>query len=156
MHSLLCALTNNAICSFGLRREALTWLFFRYFEAPRNFCSLVVQAFLNIWKASVTWNILTRNTCYQQNSPLVCGQPNQAMQVFRKLTYNTRVFYRNLLDFVRRHDEIAHQIALRGRQFIWEHLRGKDILCYWKLLLNKYSSLLNFKPILEGNEIEIT
>lgn len=65
------------------------------------------------------------------------------------------LFHRRLLEFVKRHDDIAQEIAQRGRDFIWDHLRSKDVLCYWKLLLKKYAKLLRFKPRLEGTEIEL-
>uniref|UniRef100_A0A1B6HQ52 Glycosyl transferase CAP10 domain-containing protein n=1 Tax=Homalodisca liturata TaxID=320908 RepID=A0A1B6HQ52_9HEMI len=67
----------------------------------------------------------------------------------------TKKELRDLLDFFKHHDDIAHKIAKMGRDFIWNHLRNKEVFCYWKLLLKKYSRLLNFKPKLHGTEIEI-
>uniref|UniRef100_A0A1B6DS49 Glycosyl transferase CAP10 domain-containing protein n=2 Tax=Clastoptera arizonana TaxID=38151 RepID=A0A1B6DS49_9HEMI len=65
---------------------------------------------------------------------------------------------RNLLEFIKEHDDLAKEIAERGREFIWDHLRMKDITCYWRALLRRYSKLLDFKPSLAGidNMIEIT
>lgn len=63
---------------------------------------------------------------------------------------------RNILNFFKNHDGLAQEIAKRGRDVIWEHLRNRDVLCYWKLLLKSYAKLLKFKPKLDGTETEIT
>ncbi|XP_069740526.1 protein O-glucosyltransferase 1 isoform X2 [Narcine bancroftii] len=36
---------------------------------------------------------------------------------------------------------------VRGRRFIQDHLRMKDVSCYWRLLLGEYSKLLQYKPM---------
>ncbi|XP_054279831.1 O-glucosyltransferase rumi homolog isoform X2 [Macrosteles quadrilineatus] len=62
---------------------------------------------------------------------------------------------RKLLEFFKEHDDLAQEIAQRGRDFVWDHLRNKEIICYWRQLLKQYAKLLKFRPQLEGNEIEI-
>ncbi|XP_043928873.1 protein O-glucosyltransferase 1 [Protopterus annectens] len=52
----------------------------------------------------------------------------------------------DLLQFVRENDDIAKDIAERGRQFILDHLTMEDVSCYWETLLNEYSKLLTYKP----------
>ncbi|XP_072318082.1 protein O-glucosyltransferase 1 [Eucyclogobius newberryi] len=51
-----------------------------------------------------------------------------------------------LLQFAKENDAIAQDIASRGRQFILDHLKMKDISCYWEQLLTEYSKLLTYKP----------
>ncbi|XP_029637108.1 protein O-glucosyltransferase 1 [Octopus sinensis] len=53
---------------------------------------------------------------------------------------------RELLEFAQENDDIVKKIADRGRKHIWNHLRMKDITCYWKTLLQRYSRLFNYKP----------
>ncbi|XP_045165596.2 protein O-glucosyltransferase 1-like [Mercenaria mercenaria] len=53
---------------------------------------------------------------------------------------------RELLQFAQENDAVVHKIALRGRQFIWDHLRMEDVSCYWLKLLKQYAKLLSFKP----------
>lgn len=52
---------------------------------------------------------------------------------------------KDLLEFFREHDEIAERIADRGFEHIWNHLRVKDINCYWKKLLTRYSKLVKYE-----------
>ncbi|CAL9698597.1 unnamed protein product [Knipowitschia caucasica] len=51
-----------------------------------------------------------------------------------------------LLHFAKENDAIVQDIALRGRQFILDHLKMEDVSCYWKELLTEYSKLLTYKP----------
>lgn len=53
---------------------------------------------------------------------------------------------RELLQFVKDNDDVAQEIAMRGKQFILEHLRMQDVSCYWEKLLTEYSHLLTYKP----------
>ncbi|CAL8406791.1 unnamed protein product [Arctogadus glacialis] len=53
---------------------------------------------------------------------------------------------RELLQFVKHHDAIAQDIALRGRQFILEHLKMEDVSCYWEQLLSQFGRLLQYRP----------
>lgn len=62
---------------------------------------------------------------------------------------------RNLLSFVQNHDDVAQDIAERGYQFIWDHLKMSDITCYWLQLLKMYSELLKYKPKLDPTLIAI-
>ncbi|XP_014667627.1 PREDICTED: protein O-glucosyltransferase 1-like [Priapulus caudatus] len=50
-----------------------------------------------------------------------------------------------LLDFVKENDEVVRQIAERGHEFVWHHLRMEDVTCYWKTLLLEYAKLLKFR-----------
>ncbi|XP_013398028.1 protein O-glucosyltransferase 1 isoform X1 [Lingula anatina] len=51
-----------------------------------------------------------------------------------------------LLEFAQANDDVVREIAKRGRQFIWDHLRMEDVKCYWEKLLKQYAKLLKFKP----------
>ncbi|KAL3045793.1 protein O-glucosyltransferase 1 [Trematomus bernacchii] len=62
---------------------------------------------------------------------------------------------RELLQFVKENDDIAQEIASRGKEFILEHLRMKDVSCYWETLLTDFSSLLTYKPKLNSNYNQI-
>lgn len=53
---------------------------------------------------------------------------------------------KELLQFAKENDAVVKQIAERGRQFIWDHLRMEDVSCYWEKLLKRYAKLLKFKP----------
>lgn len=53
---------------------------------------------------------------------------------------------KELLQFAKENDEIAQEIASRGRQFILDHLKMEDVSCYWETLLTDYSKLLTYKP----------
>ncbi|XP_072100485.1 protein O-glucosyltransferase 1 isoform X1 [Mobula birostris] len=53
---------------------------------------------------------------------------------------------RELLQFAKENDQIARDIAERGCRFIQDHLKMKDVSCYWKQLLVEYSKLLLYKP----------
>ncbi|PSN39670.1 O-glucosyltransferase rumi [Blattella germanica] len=59
-----------------------------------------------------------------------------------------------LLEFVKEHDDIAQEIADRGHELIRSLLRLKDVKCYWRKLLKKYASLLEYKPVLDKRLIE--
>ncbi|KAI4831503.1 hypothetical protein KUCAC02_001042 [Chaenocephalus aceratus] len=62
---------------------------------------------------------------------------------------------RELLQFVKENDDIAQEIASRGKEFILEHLRMKDVSCYWERLLTDFSSLLTYKPKLNSSYNQI-
>lgn len=62
---------------------------------------------------------------------------------------------KELLEFAQHHNDIAQEIAQNGYEMIWNHLRLKDVTCYWKKLLKKYAKLLKFQPVLDKNLIEI-
>lgn len=50
----------------------------------------------------------------------------------------------DVLEFFKEHDDLAKGIAEAGFKHIWDHLRMKDVHCYWRKLLKKYSRLLNY------------
>lgn len=60
-----------------------------------------------------------------------------------------------LLEFFIEHDDIARAIAERGHKQIWDHLKMKDIHCYWRKLLRKYAKLLQFDVNLDLKLIEV-
>ena len=62
---------------------------------------------------------------------------------------------RVLLHFLRENADIASSIARNGQTFIEKHLRIKDVHKYWRVLLKKYSKLLDFKPTKNLDFIEI-
>ncbi|XP_023251123.1 protein O-glucosyltransferase 1 [Seriola lalandi dorsalis] len=53
---------------------------------------------------------------------------------------------RELLQFVKENDAVAQEIATRGKDFILDHLRMRDVSCYWERLLTEFSQLLTYKP----------
>lgn len=60
-----------------------------------------------------------------------------------------------LLEFVIEHDDLAQEIAERGHKQIWDHLKMKDVHCYWRKLLRKYAKLLQFEVKLDPKLIEV-
>ncbi|XP_022196676.2 O-glucosyltransferase rumi homolog [Nilaparvata lugens] len=62
----------------------------------------------------------------------------------------------DLLLFFKEHDSLAREIAERGKSFIDKHLRLKDVKCYWRKLLQDYSSLLKFKPQLKSDMMKLS
>ncbi|KAJ8734837.1 hypothetical protein PYW08_014087 [Mythimna loreyi] len=51
---------------------------------------------------------------------------------------------KELINFFKENDELANEIANRGFQHIWDHLTDKDVKCYWRKLLKKYSKLVKY------------
>ncbi|XP_047432441.1 protein O-glucosyltransferase 1 [Mugil cephalus] len=62
---------------------------------------------------------------------------------------------RELLQFVKENDAVAHNIATRGMEFILNHLRMEDVSCYWERLLTEFSQLLTYKPQRKSGHNEI-
>ncbi|KAM3857144.1 protein O-glucosyltransferase 1 [Diretmus argenteus] len=58
---------------------------------------------------------------------------------------------RELLEFVKENDGVAHEIATRGQKFILDHLRMDDVSCYWQRLLTEFGRLLTYKPKRKSN-----
>ncbi|CAL1278038.1 unnamed protein product [Larinioides sclopetarius] len=56
-----------------------------------------------------------------------------------------------LLSFSVERNDYAKAIAQRGFDFIWNHLKMDDILCYWENLLLNYAKLLKYKPERNNN-----
>ncbi|KYN02298.1 PREDICTED: O-glucosyltransferase rumi homolog [Cyphomyrmex costatus] len=61
----------------------------------------------------------------------------------------------DLIEFARNNDDLAKKIAYRGRDFIWNNLRMSDVINFWKQLLKSYSKLLQYKPVLKEDLINI-
>ncbi|KAJ8875104.1 hypothetical protein PR048_022995 [Dryococelus australis] len=68
---------------------------------------------------------------------------------------STKEDIKQLLQFVAQYDGEVEDIAERGYQFIWNHLRMKDVLCYWETLLLEYSLLLKYRTKHDKLLIEI-
>lgn len=60
-----------------------------------------------------------------------------------------------LINFFREHDDLAREIANRGYEHIWKHLRMEDVECYWKRLLHRYGKLVNYEVKRDEKLIEI-
>lgn len=58
---------------------------------------------------------------------------------------------KSMLEFFKNHDDLAKEIAERGYEHIWNHLRIKDVLCYWRKLLLRYGKLIKYKVELDKN-----
>lgn len=65
-------------------------------------------------------------------------------------------FYRDLINFARENDDLVQKIARRGFEFVRDHLRSKDIFCYWKKLLRSYQQLLRFEIRRRTDLVEIS
>lgn len=63
---------------------------------------------------------------------------------------------KELIEFFREHDDVAQEIASRGREFILKHLKLSHVKCYWKMLLEQYSDLLSYKPQFDKSLIKIS
>lgn len=61
-----------------------------------------------------------------------------------------------LLQFVKENDAVAEEIAIRGQNFILNHLRMEDLYCYWEMLLTDFSKLLTYKPKRKSHFNQIT
>lgn len=61
-----------------------------------------------------------------------------------------------LLHFLEEHQDLARSIAETGANFINTHLTLEDVLCYWRMLLSKYTKLLSYTIVRDHNLIEIT
>lgn len=62
---------------------------------------------------------------------------------------------KSVIEFVKEHDDLAKEIAENGFEMIWNNLKMKHVGCYWRKLLLKYASLLNYDIKLDHNLIEI-
>ncbi|XP_043211340.1 O-glucosyltransferase rumi homolog [Amphibalanus amphitrite] len=51
----------------------------------------------------------------------------------------------HLIMFAQENDALVREIAERGRQFILDNLRMKDVSCFWRKLLVSYTKLLTYK-----------
>lgn len=67
----------------------------------------------------------------------------------------TKEDIKKLLEFVQENDNVAKKIADQGFDFIWNHLKMKDVTCYWRRLLKQYAKHLNYKPSLDETLLEI-
>lgn len=60
-----------------------------------------------------------------------------------------------LIRFFAEHDDLAKQIADRGYEHVWNHLRMKDVECYWRQLLRRYGKLIKYEVKLDDSLIEV-
>lgn len=51
----------------------------------------------------------------------------------------------SIIEFFRRHDDLAKAIADRGFDHIWNNLDLAQVQCYWRRLLRRYAKLLRFE-----------
>lgn len=70
-------------------------------------------------------------------------------------SYPSAAELEELVRFFKEHDDLAQEIAERGHRQIWDHLKMKDVHCYWRKLLRKYAKLLKFEVKLDEKLIEI-
>ncbi|OQR74907.1 O-glucosyltransferase rumi-like, partial [Tropilaelaps mercedesae] len=61
-----------------------------------------------------------------------------------------------LLNFARDNQEVAKEIAGRGFEAIRDHLRMKDVRCYWRKLLKTYARLIKYDVVRDPSLKEIT
>ncbi|XP_061402128.1 O-glucosyltransferase rumi-like [Musca vetustissima] len=62
---------------------------------------------------------------------------------------------KDILQFFKRNDKLAKEIADEGYDFIWNHLRMNDVECYWKELLSNYAKLLKYEVVGDRSLIEV-
>ncbi|KAM3966634.1 O-glucosyltransferase rumi homolog isoform 2-T2 [Aphomia sociella] len=62
---------------------------------------------------------------------------------------------KQLIEYFKKHDSEAKEIAERGFQHIWDHLTDEDVKCYWRELLKQYASLVKYKVIKNMDLIRI-
>jgi EGF-domain serine glucosyl/xylosyltransferase len=68
---------------------------------------------------------------------------------------STQEDLKNIIEFFKNHQNLAQEIALRGYEMIWNHLRMEDVECYWRRLLRKYGKLMKFEVERDNDFIEI-
>ena len=56
-----------------------------------------------------------------------------------------QIYY--LIQFARDNPDVAKKIADAGADFIKDHLRMRDVNCYWRKLIKSYTKLLNYKVV---------
>uniref|UniRef100_A0AAG5CQ80 Glycosyl transferase CAP10 domain-containing protein n=1 Tax=Anopheles atroparvus TaxID=41427 RepID=A0AAG5CQ80_ANOAO len=60
-----------------------------------------------------------------------------------------------LIRFFQEHDDLARGIAERGYEQIWNHLRMKDVECYWNKLLKRYGKLIRYPVEKDSSLMEV-
>lgn len=60
-------------------------------------------------------------------------------------SYPSQEQYEDLLNYFKNNDVLAQEIAQRGHDFIWQHLRMQDVKCYWRNLLKRYETLMKYE-----------
>ncbi|KAH8357250.1 hypothetical protein KR084_012129, partial [Drosophila pseudotakahashii] len=61
-----------------------------------------------------------------------------------------------LVLYLRDHDDLAEEIAERGHQLVWLHLRMEDVECYWSKLLREYAKLMTYKVHLRQGLLKVS
>ncbi|KAJ0181248.1 hypothetical protein K1T71_003333 [Dendrolimus kikuchii] len=54
---------------------------------------------------------------------------------------------KKFIKYFQQNDSLAKEIAETGYQHIWDNLRDKDVKCYWRKLLYKYSKLVKYEMV---------
>lgn len=62
---------------------------------------------------------------------------------------------KKLVGFFQENDELAKEIAERGYQHVWENLTDKNVKCYWRRLLKKYSKFLKYNVVKDNSLTQI-
>lgn len=62
---------------------------------------------------------------------------------------------RSLIEFFAANDELAQEMAQRGFEHVWRHLRMETVECYWRRLLRRYAKLLRFKVVRDETLVEV-
>lgn len=62
---------------------------------------------------------------------------------------------KGILEFFQKHDTLAKEIAERGRNHIWHHLKMANVHCYWRKLLKRYAKLLRYEVKRDQSLIEV-
>lgn len=62
---------------------------------------------------------------------------------------------KSLITFFKNHPKLSEEIAERGFEMIWNHLRLKDVECYWLRLLRTYGKLIKYDVTRDDEFIEI-
>lgn len=62
---------------------------------------------------------------------------------------------KKLVGFFQENDELAKEIAERGYQHVWENLTDKNVKCYWRRLLKKYSKFLKYNVVRDNSLTQI-
>lgn len=61
----------------------------------------------------------------------------------------------NVIEFFRRHDDLAKEIADRGFRHIWDNLDIGHVHCYWRRLLRRYAKLLRYEVLHDPDMIAL-
>jgi protein glucosyltransferase len=58
--------------------------------------------------------------------------------------------------FARDNDDVARAIASNGYEFVRRHLRYKDVKDYWRMLLDRYTSMIEWDVVRDPSLPQVT